>query len=236
MDGFELKIMVFQILAPLMTVTAFAPVVLYIVARWRAGRDPVPDPQLGLKFALYYFATGGLQLALAGITLLAYTMIKPSGEDLDSKSEMYRLAFGFVLPAAAVLGAHLALLARTNDRQYPGVRRLFVGFNLLITGLVGFAALVLGAQALFAKGSTHGMGHLGGAAILIYCTAWGLLAWQFDFLVIGRDNFMAGGPPGHVVPPPGATPGDPGGAGLPSLGGGAYPPIGQPPPGGRDQT
>jgi hypothetical protein len=225
MQDFELKILAFQVLGPLATVMAFAPVVLYLVARWRAHREPIPDPQLGLKFALYYFATMGLQLALAGITLLAYTMLRPG--DGDPKGEMYRMALGFILPAGLVLGAHIALLVRTNDRQHPGVRRLFVGFNLLITGIVGFTALVAGAQALFAKGSTGGMGHLAGAAILIYCATWGVLAWQLDFLTAGRNRFDAGEPPSNIVPP-GSTPDlPPGGSGLPSLGGGAYPPLGQ---------
>jgi hypothetical protein len=139
---------------------------------------------------------------------------------------MYRLAFGFIVPAGIVLGAHIGLLARTNDRQYPGVRRLFVGFNLLVTGGLGFAALVLGIQALFAKGSTGGMGHLGGAAIFVYCSSWGALIWLFDYLSIGRNKF--GEPPGNVVPmPPPPPPAQSGQGGLPPLGGGSYPPIDQ---------
>lgn len=221
--------MLLSLLAPLMSIAVFAPIVIYIIARWRAHRDPVPDPQLGLKFATYYFATIGLHLALAGSTLLVYTMIRPAGD--EPKGEMYRAAFGFIVPAGIVLGAHVALLLRTNDAQFPGVRRLFVGLNLLICGVVGFGALVIGMQALFMKGSTHGMGHFGGASIVVYCTAWGLLAWRFDTMVIGRSNFMAGGPPGNIVPPPAPMPPTQaaGGGGLPSLGGGSFPPIDTPP-------
>lgn len=231
----ELKFMLLPAAAPLLMVASFAPIVLYIVARWRAHRDPAPDPQLGLKFVIYYFATMGLHLALVGGTLLLYTMIRPGGEDSDSKSQMYRMAFGFIVPAGVVLGAHIALLVRTNDNQFPGVKRLFYGFNLLITGLAGFAALVAGVQALFHKGSTDGFGHFGGAAIVVYCTAWGLLAWRFDSIVIGPTQFgMHGGPPGHIMQPPPPPPpqqaasGGGSGGGLPPLGGGSFPPIDPP--------
>jgi hypothetical protein len=120
----ELKFMLLPAAAPLLMVASFAPIVLYIVARWRAHRDPAPDPQLGLKFVIYYFATVGFHLALVGGTLLLYTMIRPGGEDSESKSQMYRMAFGFIVPAGVVLGAHIALLVRTNDHQFPGVNRL----------------------------------------------------------------------------------------------------------------
>lgn len=227
-------------LTPLISVASFAPVILYAVARWRAHREPVNDPQLGIKFLLHYFAVLGFHLALAGGTLLIYTMIKPGGEDSDSssKSELYRIAFGMLVPAGMVLGAHLGLIRRTNEAQFPGVRKLFVGFNLMITGLAGFAALIVGFQALFYSGSTHGVGHFGGAAILVYCTAWGLLVWRYDSLVIGPLDPYAnlGGPPGNVVTPPAPpTPAPPAattsggsGGGLPPLGGGSYPPLDPP--------
>ena len=226
----EAKFLLLQVAAPLMSVAAFAPVVLYIVARWRAHKEPIQDTQLGLKFVIHYFATVGFHLGLGGGTLLIYTMIRPGGEDGEPKGDMYRLAFGFLIPAGIVLAAHLALLTRTNDKQFPSVRRLFAGFNLLITGIVGFAALVAGVQALLARGSTGGMGHLGGAAILVYCTAWGMLAWRFDLIVLGGGGFSAtGGPPSNIVPPSYPLPpaaaagGDKGG--LPPLGGGSFPPI-----------
>ena len=231
----ETKIVSTLMVGPLVSVAALSPVVLYLVARWRAHREPIVDPQLGIKFILHYFSIIAFHLALAGATLLIYTMIKPGGGsetmDSESKSESYRMAFGFLLPAGMVLAAHLAMIRRTNDVQFPGVKRLFYGFNLLITGLAGFAALVIGFQALFFKGSTHGMAHFGGAAILVYCTAWGLLAWRFDQLVIGSRGFSAlGGPPGNIVmspappPPPAAAVG----GGLPPLGGGSFPPLDPP--------
>jgi hypothetical protein len=110
-----------------------------------------------------------------------------------------------------------------------------MGMNLLVIGVAGFAALVVGVQALFAKGSTDGLGHFGGAAILVYCTAWGLLAWRVDNIVVGpRAPFgMTGGPPANVIPPGAPPPVVPPAAtgttgGLPPLGGGSFPPIDTP--------
>ena len=229
MDDF--KFMLLPMMSPLLTAVSFVPIVLYITARWRAHRDPVADPQLGLKFVTYYFASVGLQLLLVGGTLLIYAMIRPGAEDQggelvreaisDSKNQYYRVAFGFIVPAGIVLAAHVALLARTNDELFPGVKRLFYGFNLLVTGLAGFTALVCGIQALFHKGSTGGFGHFGGAAIVVYCAAWALLAWRYDYIVRGPTDFTH--PPEIVTPspPPAATTG----SGLPPLGEGAFPPI-----------
>jgi hypothetical protein len=202
----DFKLMMLSSLGiPLATGGSFIPIVLYLVARWRANRDPAPDPQLGLKFAIYYFGTMALQLGLVGLTMLIYTLVKPNDEFGDSKGESFRVALGMILPAGAVFGGHLALLLRTNDKASPGVKRLFYGFNLMLVGLCGFVALVASCQALFHKGSTDGMGHFAGSALFVYGTLWGLLVWRFDRIVLG-------GPPnpfaefGSVVAPPAPPP------------------------------
>jgi hypothetical protein len=202
-----------------------APVVIYLVARWRGAADA----HLGIKFALHYFAISAFQLALAGGALLLWTMISPGSS--DAKSAPLRSAFAMLVPALIVLGLHLMLLKRTNDDQLPGVRRLFAGYNLIVTGLVGFLGLMLACQALFAKGSTHGMGQIAGAMLVVYGTAWALLGWRFGQLVLGGDGFGASapGPLATAAPPAPAVPAPPGApsGGLPPLGGGSYPPLNQ---------
>jgi hypothetical protein len=232
------------------TLMLFGPVVLYVIARWRAHRAPVIDPQLGLKFALHWFATAAFHLALAGAMLLIFTIIAPGMS--AAKGDQYRIAFAALVPAGLVLGLHAMLLRRTNDLEVPGVRRLFLGYNMIVTGLVGFVALVMGFQLLFAKGSVAPMGHLAGSAILVYCSAWAVLGWRLNQLVLGDWSGGAGvgvgvgGVPDDIVtprsqqqqqPPTTATGGGSGGSGsgggsggggggsLPSLGGGSYPPI-----------
>ncbi len=238
----ELTFLLAQLITPAAAVVLLGPLVVYLIARWRASKEPVADPQLGLKFALYYFSTVAFHVTLIGTTLLVYTLIK-AGDEGGSKSQMYRMAFGFLIPGGVILGAHLALLTRTNDAQLTGVRRLFFGFNLVITGLVGFVALIIFFQALFVKGSSGGMGHLGGSGILIYGGAWGVLAWRFATMVFG-DSGGPGMPMPEIVPPPRPPPVEhpesryapptatppadkppSGGGGLPPLGGGSFPPI-----------
>ncbi len=125
-----------------------------------------------------------------------------------------------LVPAGAIYGIHAMLLRRTNDLEQPGVRRLFLGYNLVVTGLVGFVALVMGFQLLFAKGSTGGAGHMAAAAILVYCSAWAAFGWRLSQLVLGDWTGGTGGVPDDVVAPgPGASSQPPqaaaGGGGLP---------------------
>jgi hypothetical protein len=231
-----MELFLFRAVGPLLTATSILlvllvvpPLVLYVIARWRAHRDGIADPQLGLKCALYYFATSALQLGLAGVALLIYQLISPSTGD---KGAGYRAAIGFIIPAGLVLVAHVGLLKRTNDEQLQNVRRLFYGFTLIVTGLIAFFALVLGFQALFAKGSTHGVGHTAGSMIVVYGAAWALIGYKYGQLVLppGGGSVSSAGPGvGTAEPlpyhPPVPTPPSQTQTGLPVLGGGSYPPI-----------
>jgi len=209
------------IVSLLVTVTIFVPIVLYVIARWRANREPDVDRHLGIKVALHYFAISAFQLGLAGLTLLVWGMI--SSAPSEAKSAVYRIAFGMIVPAALVQAAHLSLLRRTNDAQVTNVRRLFTGYNLIVTGLLGFVALVTAFQALFAKGSSGEMGRVAGAMVLTYGTAWAVIGWRFGQAVLGGGGGTNAAPP--VDKPAAVVPAATPTTGLPALGGGAFPPI-----------
>jgi hypothetical protein len=221
------------IITMLVSLTIFVPIVLYVIARWRAHRNPeVVDGHLGLKVALHYFAISAFQLGLAGLALLVWGMI--SSAPSEAKSIVYRIAFGMIVPAALVQAAHLSLLRRTNDAVAPGVRRLFGGYNLIVTGLFGFIALIMAFQALFAKGSSGEMGRIAGAMVVVYGTSWAVLGWRFGSAVLGGGGGGASAAPPAMatsVPAPSspaatsAAAAPSSGGGLPSLGGGAFPPI-----------
>jgi hypothetical protein len=241
MDDFDSGLFVLSRLAgPMMAIitmmvslTIFVPIVLYVIARWRAHRDPeVVDRHLGLKVALHYFAISAFQLGLAGLALLVWALI--SSAPSEAKSVVYRIAFGMIVPAALVQAAHLSLLRRTNDAVQPGVRRLFGGYNLIVTGLFGFIALILAFQALFAKGSSGEMGRIAGAMVLVYGTSWAVLGWRFGAAVLGGGGGASAAPPTVSASTPSTaaapTAATPSGGGLPSLGGGAFPPIEPPKP------
>jgi hypothetical protein len=211
------------VLSIVVTLSLFGPLVLYAIARWRANRSGVADPHLGLKFALHWFATSAFHLGLAGAAGLVFAMISPG----SGKGDLYRFVFALLVPAGMILGLHIVLLKRTNDDEVPGVRRLFLGYNLFVTGLIGFIALVMGFQILFAKGSAAPVSHMVGSMVVVYCSAWAVLGHRFGQLVLGGPGsgelpevVMPPGPP-PAAPPPAAA----GGGGLPALGGGSYPPI-----------
>jgi hypothetical protein len=207
------------VIAPiLLWLLVIGPLGLYPVARWKANREPYPDPQLGLKVALHYFRMISFQLLLVGATVVLWTVLRKSTERGDS----YRQGFALILPAALVFGAHVMLLMRTNDHVVGTVRRLFLGYNLVLTGLLGLLALVTAFQTLFAKGSTDDEGRIAYAALVVYVSAWIGSGWHF-MLMIDRG---ADAPPQNMAPPSpmaGAAGGVPG---LPSLGGG-FPPVNQ---------
>lgn len=199
----------------LLWLVVLGPLLVYPIARWK---DRTRDNQLGLKFALHYFKLIAFQTVLLGAVIVVFTVIS---KDRSGKGDMYRAGFAFLVSGGIVLGAHLALLKRTNDDVVHTVRRLFAGYNLLLTGLVGFISLVIGFQALFAKGSAGNEGRLFFSMILVYCGAWAALGIQFGRVVLDGSE-----PPEVVLPqqPSGATSAS-GGPSLPSLGGGSFPPI-----------
>ncbi|HSD89106.1 MAG TPA: hypothetical protein VLB44_16370 [Kofleriaceae bacterium] len=224
--------MMLQLLEPMIFIVpillwllVIGPMFIYPLARWKAHREPHQDTQLGLKVALHYFRMVAFQLLLLGALILLWTIIRQSADD---KGDFYRAGIALVLPAGLVFGVHTVLLDRTNDKGMVNVRRLFFGYNLLITGLIGFTALMMASQALFAKGSSGDPGRLFFAALLVYVTAWIACGVRFASLV-GTDFSASAGPPQNVVPPsaPASMSSQGGGASLPSLGGGSFPPIDQ---------
>ncbi|HTL35926.1 MAG TPA: hypothetical protein VL326_22505 [Kofleriaceae bacterium] len=217
----------FQLLEPLVFVlptvlwlVVLGPLVLYPVARWKAHREPHLDTQLGLKVALHTFRFIAFQLLLVGAMIVLWTVMRKTS---DGRGDFYRAGFGLLLPAALVFGGHVMLLMRTNDSMFPTVRRLYFGYNLVVTGLLGLVALVVASEALFSKGSSGDNGRLCYAAFVVYVAAWVGCGWHYI-------NFVAtdsSAPPQNIVPPaPGMQAAAGQGPGLPSLGGG-FPPVSQ---------
>ena len=201
------------------------PFVLYVIARWRAHRDSAAghasDPQLGIKVALGYFAITAFQVVLAGAMLFVYAVLTNMS---DERGSLYRAAFGLMMPAGLVFGAHIALLGRTNQEMFPSVRRLFAGFNLMLSGMFGFIGLVLAFEMLLKRGPAGEMGRFAAAMVLVYGGAWGGVGWKFSQLVLGEDGAPSG-PAGTIAAPFAPSAIAPSGPALPPLGGGSFPPI-----------
>ncbi len=218
-DSFVIRTLAAPMLGWLLTsVLLAAPLVLYVMARWRAQRDAVPDPQLGIKLALHYFMLVGFQLALLGGVMLIYAVI--SSEPSEQKGSSFRAALALVMPGGLLYAVHLGILRRTNDAAFPTIRRLVAGYNLVLTGIAGAVSLVLAFQALFMRGSSGELGRLAVAMLVVYGAAWVFVGWQVMQHVLGPP-----GPPPNVVLPPDAPPAAPPQPGLPQLGSGAFPPL-----------
>ena len=197
--------MVTGMVMPILIALVMIPIALYVIARWRANRDPERDPHLGLKFALSFFRWQGYQIALFSGAMLLYSMV---GKDLgDGRGEITRTAFGFLVPGLLVLGAATVALARTNQHERPGVGRLLTGFNFMLTGVIAFGALVMAFQSLFQK---HGGGEearLVWSLTVVYVSAWAVqgILYMKDLGIDGPA--VAGGP--TSMPRPGAPPAQP---------------------------
>lgn len=155
----------------MMMISTTAPIIMYVIARWRQNKEPQQDPQLGIKFALGFFRQIGYQLMLLGGFLVVFAII---GKDMGrgGRGELMRPAFGLLIPGLIVWGVHNLAMQRTNRLQFRNVERLWAGYNLLSTGVMGMIALVLVFQTLFAKGDTGPFGRMAWAMALVYCSAW----------------------------------------------------------------
>jgi hypothetical protein len=143
----------------------------YIVLRWRAYRENTPpDPQLGIKTALHYFKTLGYHVMLIGAFCLLYGLFES-----HVRGQMVRLAIGLLIGGGIVFGSHAVILDKyTNPSQSPAVPKLFNGFNLVISGLVGMGALIATLVLLLQKYNSGSMITPAICLLLVYGLSWGL--------------------------------------------------------------
>jgi hypothetical protein len=125
----------------------------YVVLRLRDSRSEKPDPQIGIKSALYFFFSVGILLFLNGLTalvvdLLVNTPAKVPGQGL---TYMQRLSLAFMTSGALFALLHLGLVkATTNDRD-RAPRRIFAGWRLAIHGIVVIFTTTILLVILFQK-------------------------------------------------------------------------------------
>jgi hypothetical protein len=193
-------------------ISTIFPILLYVIARWRDHNAADRDQHLGLKFALHFFRTQSYQLLLFGTAMLLYSMLTKEMKG-DLREYIWRPAMAFIVSSGAVFGVTTALLSRTNNYNYPSVGRLFNGYNLMVSGLIGFAALTAGFQAVFQKGSSGEFGRIAWTGILVYTTAWVVQGAIFGRSVLESSPTRydmpssTGASPSGGEPPPPAVPG-----------------------------
>jgi hypothetical protein len=184
---------------PIAVAIIVSPLVLYLVARSRAKLDPFPDAQLGLKFAIGYFKSIAFHASLVGGVVIVFAILMKSSE----KSPVYRTGFGIFVPAIGVYLVHMIGLTRTNQGEHPMVGRLLAGWSLLVSGIIGFVALMLVSQTVFQKGSSGETGRLAWALFLVYGSAWVVQAARFFRATTSPLGSLSEELP-YYPPPPGA--------------------------------
>jgi hypothetical protein len=160
------------------TLLLVIPSLLYVIGRWRSGKAGDQDPQFGFKFAVCVFGSAGFQMAASGVFVFLYTLI--SDIPSDFKSPIYRAAFGLLIPSVIIVAVHRILFLKTNQREFPSVFRMFVGYNLIVFGTSGFVGIMLLFQALLMKGSSGEIGKVAGIMVLVYGGG-----WVFMYKVLG---------------------------------------------------
>lgn len=165
--------------------------VIYVLARWRTQHEVTgADKHLGIKTLAGYFKVMSFQVLLAGAFLFLYSMFTKAGFDVvddefakkaveETREQLLRVAAGLMVPGGVLLLAHMALERATNASTHPIVPRLFAGWNLLLTGGIGFWALIFVSVLFFQEAPEKEAVRLGWAFLLVYVGAWIALTTHF---------------------------------------------------------
>jgi len=146
MPGFErfsarfAAMVVIWVVALITTLLSFA--IPYAILRIRDVRSERPDPQMGLKAAMYFFFSIGIMLFLNGLTVLVWDLLViqpkrpllfPQMKGLDP---IQRIAIAGMVSGLIFALLYLGLVkGMTNDRN-PAARRMFAGWRMAFHGLV----------------------------------------------------------------------------------------------------
>ena len=140
MPMFDAILEAVQLMSYAMLLLIIAPLFpfLYVVMRWRAPGNG--HTGIGTLGAVHYFIVMSALLLLAGSANLSYGGISIT----PVEPEMTRISWGTLSASVVFLVINLVLLKFTRDlSDLPDVRRMFVGFFLVIAGLTAFGALLL---------------------------------------------------------------------------------------------
>lgn len=169
--------LVVVLVIPVIIAVGFA--VGYLSLRVRDSRAETPDPELGIKSAYHAFMTTGILLALTGLTMSATDFLsewigdkqrnqpqfgpqakfgpqqgfrQPQRDDNPLDRVSQRVAWPLVISGCLFsLVSLLLIVAGTNDKRYPAVRRTFGGLRLMVEGLAAMAGVTLVVELLFQK-------------------------------------------------------------------------------------
>jgi hypothetical protein len=133
------------LLAPFPLIALAIP---YAILRYRDSRSERPDPQLGIKAALYFFFSLGIVLFLEGLTIIVVDLLletrqQPPGQGLTPNQ---RSGLGMIVAGLVVTLLHLVLVKTMTDDRAVATRRIFAGARLALHGMIvviAFTALLV---------------------------------------------------------------------------------------------
>jgi hypothetical protein len=123
----------------------FSFVIPYALLRLQDSRNPEHDPQIGVKSVFYFIFSLGVLIFLIGLNILVYDYILERTEAYKwDWSSAQRVSTSLMATGVGICLLHLLMiLIGTNDIEWPGTRRVFIGYRLAI-----FALVVLGAVTI----------------------------------------------------------------------------------------
>jgi len=140
MPAFDKLIEAIQLLSYGAVLAIVAPLFpfLYVVMRWRAPGNG--HPGIGTLGSVHYFLVMGLLILLAGMANLTYGYFSTT----PIEPELTRMSWGMTAGSLAFLALNFGLLRMTRDlSDLSDVRRMFLGFFQVMTGLAAFTVLLL---------------------------------------------------------------------------------------------
>jgi hypothetical protein len=125
----------------------------YVVLRMRDKGSPSPDPQIGIKSALYYFFSVGIILVLTGLTTLVMDVLVGKGPPAPGGglNDFQRASLGVMTAGMICAFLHLGLIKGMTDDRNPMARRIFAGWRLAIHGMVVVITITILLGVVFQK-------------------------------------------------------------------------------------
>ena len=141
--------MFFGLLSYVVVLAWVAPIFpfLYVIVKWRGGARGA-----GTHAAMLYFTTVALLLALAGAANLIYGAISVTPVD----PEMTRISWGMLAGGLGFCVLNVVLLRWIGPLRDPtDVVRVFVGFVMVIAGMVAMGALIAMMSEIFREAESE---------------------------------------------------------------------------------
>ena len=154
-----------QYLSYLLLAMVVVPVfpLLYVLVRWRSGGGHPAG--IGTHGALLYFTCVGFLIALSGGANLVYGAFSATPVD----EAMRRFSWALLAGGGITMALNVVLMRKFGPLSDPAeVVRIFVGFVMVLTGMVAVGTLVGCFNALFQEAKNPGVEKLRNDAILMY--------------------------------------------------------------------